>query len=96
MIFEALLASDCHKSNWGYVEFVVKHLYYYIFAGGMFLNWCSRRGSKLSSILCVCFKLDFKGVSQYCFKEVFLIIPQFLIELLEYASDFLLTDSLLL
>ena len=52
---------------------MIKHPYYYIFVGGwIFFYWCSRRGSKLSSIFCGCFKLDFKTVSQYCFKDVFL------------------------
>ena len=97
MIFEALLVSDCLKSNRGKVEPVVKHLYYYIFVvEWIFLHWCSRRASKLSSVFCGCLKLDLKRVSQYCFKEEVLIISHFLTDLLEYAYVILLIDSLLL
>ena len=50
----------------------MKHIYFYIFVGGwIFFYWCSRRGSKLSSIFCRCFKFDLKRVPQYCFKGVF-------------------------
>ena len=64
-------------------------------AGWIFFYWCSRRGSKLSSIFCRCFKSDFKRVPQYCFKGVFLIISNFLTDLLEYAYVLLSIDSLL-
>ena len=51
---------------------MVKHVYFYVFVGGwIFFYWCSRRGSKLSSIFCRCFKFDLKRVPQYCFKGVF-------------------------
>ena len=50
----------------------MKHVYFYIFVGGwIFFYWCSRRGSKLSSIFCRCFKFDLERVPQYCFKGVF-------------------------
>ena len=56
----------------------MKHVYFYVFVGGwIFFYWCSRRGSKLSSIFYRCFKFDFKRVPQYCFKGVFLIISHF-------------------
>ena len=50
----------------------MKHVYFYVFVGGwIFFYWCSRRGSKLSSIFCRCFKFDLERVPQYCFKGVF-------------------------
>ena len=50
----------------------MKHVYFYIFIGGwIFFYWCWRRGSKLSSIFCRCFKFYFKRVPQNCFKGVF-------------------------
>ena len=77
----------------------MKHLCFYIFVWGwIFFYWCSSRSSKLSSTFCRYFKLDFKRVPQYCFKEVFLIISHFLTDLSEYVYVFFffLIDSLVL
>ena len=69
---------------------------FYIFVGRwIFFYWCSKKGSKLRSMFFRCFKFDFKRVSQYCFKGIFLIISHFLTNLFEYAYVFLLIDSLL-
>ena len=74
----------------------LKHVHFYIVVRGwIFSYWCSRRGSKLSFIFCRYFKFDFKRVPQYCFKGVFLIVSDFLTDLLEYAYVLLLIDSLL-